>query len=51
MPECVTAAIHIVTLKLSGFLNGKYGLVIIDIYARKELYFSGHKSLSYELKL
>jgi len=35
MPECVTAATHIVTLNFSGFLDGEYDLVIIDIHARK----------------
>jgi len=51
MPECVTAATHIVTLKLSGFLKVKYDFVIIDIHARKELYFILHKPLFCELKI
>ena len=32
--ECVTAATHIVTY-FSGFLNGKYDLVIINIHESK----------------
>ena len=51
MPDCFTAATHIVTSNFSGFLNGKYVLVIIFIHARKELYFILHKSLSSELKI
>jgi hypothetical protein len=38
MPENVTTATHIVTLKSSdfrGILNDKYDLVIIDVHARK----------------
>ena len=54
MPEGVTTVTHIVTLYSSAFqgiLNGKYDLVIIDVHARKELYFILHKSLSCELKI
>jgi hypothetical protein len=54
MPEGVTTATHIVTLNSSGFrgiLNGEYDLVILDLHARKELYFIVHKSLSCELKI
>jgi hypothetical protein len=56
MLESVTTATHIVTLNSSGFrgiLNGKYHSVIIlvDIHARKQLYFIGRKSLSCELKI
>jgi len=46
MPEGVTTVTHIVTLNSSGFrgiLSGKYDLVIIDVHARKELYFVIHK--------
>ena len=52
MPENVTTATHIVTLNSSGFRgthHGKYDLVIIDVHARKELYFIVHKSLSCEM--
>jgi hypothetical protein len=54
MPEGVTTATDIVTLNSSGFrgiLNGKYDLVIIDVHARKELYFLVRKSLSWDLKI
>jgi hypothetical protein len=54
MPESATTATHIVTLNSSGFpgiLNGKYDLLIIDVHARRELYFIVHKSLSCELKI
>jgi hypothetical protein len=54
MPENVTTATHIVTLNSSdfrGILSGKYDLVIINVHARKELYFIVHKSLSCEMKI
>ena len=54
MPENVTTATHIVTLNSSGFWgthHGKYDLVIIDVHARKELYFIVHKLLSCEMKI
>jgi hypothetical protein len=54
MPEGFTTATHIVTLNSSGFrgiLDGKYDFVIIDVHAKKELYFIVRKSLSRELKI
>jgi len=54
MPESVTTATHNVTLNSSSFrgtLHGKYDLVIIDVHARKELYFIVHISLSCEMKI
>jgi hypothetical protein len=54
MQDSVITAIHIVTLNSSGFrgtLHGKYDLVIIDVHARKELYFIVYKSLSCEMKI
>jgi hypothetical protein len=45
MPEGVKTVTHIVTLNFSGFpgiINVKYDFVIIDIHARKELYFIAH---------
>jgi len=50
----VTTATQVATLNSSGFrgiLNDKYDLVIIDVHARKELYFIVHKSLYCELKI
>jgi hypothetical protein len=52
--EGVMTATHIVILNSTGFpgiLNGKYDLVIIDVHARKELYFIVHKSVSCDLKI
>ena len=46
MPEGVTTVTHIVTLYSPGFqgiLNSKYDLVIVDVHARKALYFIVHK--------
>jgi len=54
MSEGVTTVTQIVTLDTSGFrgiLNGKFDLLIIDVHARKELYFIVHKSLNCELKI
>jgi hypothetical protein len=54
MPEGVTTATHVVTLNSSdfrGILNIIYGFVIIDVHARKELYFIVRVSLSRELKI
>jgi len=54
MPESVTTATHIVALNSLGFwgiINGNDDLVIIDVHARKELYFIVHKSLSCEMKI
>jgi hypothetical protein len=51
MPDCVTAATHFGTLNFSGLLNNKYDLVIIDVHARKELYFIVHKKLSCKLRI
>jgi len=54
MPEGIITATRIVILSSSGFrgiLNSKYDLVIIDVHARKELYFIVHKSVSCDLKI
>jgi hypothetical protein len=54
MSEGVTTTAHIVTLNSPGFrgvVNGKYDVVIVDVHARKELYFVVLKLLSCELKI
>jgi len=51
MPDCVRAATHFGTLNFSGLLNGKYDLVIIDVHARKELFFIVHKKLPCKLRI
>jgi hypothetical protein len=53
-PDVVTTATHTETLNSYGFrriLNGKYNLVITEVHARKELYFTVHKSLFCDLKI
>ena len=54
MPEGATTATRIVTWNSSGFqviLSCKYDVVIINIHARTELYFTAHKPLSCELNI
>ena len=54
MREGASTATQIVIWNSSGFrvnLNRKYNVIIIDIHARTEFYFTLHKPLSCELNI